>query len=191
MAVWYYRHFPVTMNNQQVEIGVLMVSRSFFWTRNININSNTSTCVFGFSLNKAQKLHQLPPPLAPCWSKFHPLTVPTPRVDIDTHLQWLLIPSSGKGVVCTNQDTKIGTSILVETVLPGPFWTTRPYGGRAPSWNWHQVSTWEWMVGIKVCFWDCLFSGAMLALGSVITMSRTSDFFCISCLSWVSEKNNK
>lgn len=129
MVVWYYQHFPVTMNNQQVEI----VSTSFFRTRNRNINSNTSTCVFGFCLNKARKLHQLPP-LRPLLVQFHPLTFQTPRVDIDTHLQRLLIPSSGKGVVCTNQDS-VWTSILLETVLPGPFWVTRPYGGRAPPWN--------------------------------------------------------
>ena len=33
------------------------------------------------------------------------------------------------------------------------------------------VRTWKWMVGILVSFWDGLFSGAMLVLGSVRAMS--------------------
>ena len=34
-----------------------------------------------------------------------------------------------------------------------------------PPWNWH--STWKWMVGILISFWDGLFSGAILVLGRV------------------------
>ena len=166
------------MNNQQVEIGVLMVSTTFFRTRNRNINSNTSTCLFGFSLNKARKLHQLPPPLRPLLVEVSPFNGSNAKSRY-RHPSSMVVDSKQWQRCCLHKSRYehwnldpagdgSTRSILRNSALrwEGPsLKLTASLHLRMNGWN------------TIVCFWDSLSSLAMLALGSVITMSR-SNFVC-------------
>ena len=99
---------------------------------------------------------------------------------LDVSLQNVfLFPVSGQdfAICCPTNDNwpRLDVQQDIDIFVQQMFVVTLTWG-RYPPPPWNQHSTWKWMVGIVVSFWDGLFSGAMLVSGSVIS--------CYSCCSF-------